>query len=84
MYVYKNSKTKSSHPKSAESEVTQTKLKSIFDNSPLMIFILDKDGFIKEVNSRGAKELGYEINELVNQHVTFVFHKEDWLTVKNK
>lgn len=80
----KNSKTKSSHPKSAESEVTQTKLKSIFDNSPLMIFILDKDGFIKEVNSRGAKELGYEINELVNQHVTFVFHKEDWLTVKKQ
>jgi PAS domain S-box-containing protein len=60
------------------------KLRTIFQNNPLMIFIVDKKGIIKEVNSHGAKELGYEITELLNQSVIKVFLKEDWVTVKNQ
>lgn len=60
------------------------KLKTIFQNNPLMIFILDKQGIIKEVNSLGAKELGYKINELIKQPVTKVFLPEDWKTVKDQ
>jgi PAS domain S-box-containing protein len=60
------------------------KLKSIFDNNPLMIFILDEKGIIKEVNSLGAKELGYEHHQLLGQPVTKVFLKEDWTSVRNQ
>jgi len=80
----KNTKTRRT-PKTADDlKVIQAKLKSIFDNNPLMIFILDKNGIIKEVNSLGAKELGYELRELIDQPVTKVFYKEDWQTVKNQ
>ncbi|MBE0570713.1 MAG: PAS domain S-box protein [Ignavibacteriaceae bacterium] len=63
---------------------TRLKLKSIFDNNPLMIFILDRNGIIKEVNTLGAKELGYKVNELLNQSVEKVFLEDDWKTVKNQ
>lgn len=49
-----------------------------------MIFIVDKKGIIKEVNSLGAKELGYEINELLNQPVAKVFLPEDLKTVNDQ
>ena len=54
------------------------KLRTIFENNPFMIFILDENGIIKEVNHSGAKELGYKVNELHNKPVTKVFLKEDW------
>jgi len=60
------------------------KLQIIFQNNPLMIFIVDGKGIIKEVNQLGAKELGYEINELLYQPVTKVFLKRDWITVKKQ
>jgi len=60
------------------------KLSTIFQNNPLMIFIVDKEGIIKEVNSLGAKELGYKIDELTKQPVTNVFLPEDWKTVKDQ
>ena len=63
---------------------TNKKLRTIFQNNPLMIFIVDKKGIITEVNSLGAKELGYEINELLNQPVTKVFLKQDWRIIKNQ
>jgi len=63
---------------------TNKKLRTIFQNNPLMIFIVDKKGIIKEVNSLGAKELGYEIKELTKQPVTKVFLPEDWKTVRDQ
>ena len=67
-----------------EVQKVNKKLKTIFENNPLMIFILDEKGIIKEVNDSGAKELGYKISELQNKHVTKVFQKENWDTVKNQ
>jgi PAS domain S-box-containing protein len=67
-----------------ELKSTRLKLKSIFDNNPLMIFILDKNGIIKEVNTLGAKELGYKVNELLEQPVTKVFLEEDWKKVNGQ
>ncbi|MCW8822676.1 MAG: PAS domain S-box protein, partial [Ignavibacteriaceae bacterium] len=67
-----------------EIKQTNQKLKTIFQNNPLLIFIVDKDGIIKEVNSLGAKELGYQINELLNQPVTKVFLPEDWKIVNDQ
>ena len=68
----------------AELKSVRSKLKSIFENHPLMIFILDKNGLIKEVNPLGAKELGYKVNELLNQPVTKVFLEKDWKTVNEQ
>jgi PAS domain S-box-containing protein len=67
-----------------ELERNSKRLKTIFQNNPLMIFIVDREGIIKEVNSLGAKELGYKITELLNQPVTKVFLEDDWATVKNQ
>lgn len=67
-----------------EIKQTNKKLRIIFQNNPLMIFIVDKKGIIKEVNSLGANELGYQINELLNQPVTKVFLQEDWKTVNDQ
>ncbi|MCU0332151.1 MAG: PAS domain S-box protein [Ignavibacteriaceae bacterium] len=53
------------------------KLKSLFDNNPLMIFIIDRKGIIKEVNLLGAGELGYKVEELLGKSVNKVFLKED-------
>ena len=64
-----------------EIQKANKKLKAIFENNPLMIFILDEKGIIKEVNNCGAKELGYEVNELNNKPVIKVFLEEDWDTV---
>jgi len=63
---------------------TNKKFKTIFNNNPLMIFILNENGIINEVNASGAKELGYTVKNLLNQPVTKVFLKEDWNAVKRR
>jgi PAS domain S-box-containing protein len=73
----KNVRSNSEKNISDELQVTRQKLISLFDNNPLMIFILDKRGIIKEVNLLGAKELGYKVNELIGKSVNKVFLKED-------
>jgi len=74
---------KKNHSTKVSNNITK-KFKAIFDNNPLMIFILDKEGIIREVNKSGAKELGFTIKDLVNKSVTKVFLKEDWETVLNQ
>ena len=55
----------------------RTKFKSLYENNPLMNFIVDRRGKILQVNRNGAKELAYKINEIVGQSVTKVFLKDD-------
>lgn len=80
----KNDNVSRSLKSNNELTLLRKKLKSIFDNNPLMMFIIDKNGIIKEVNTPGAKELGYKTDELLNQPITKVFHKEDWETVQSQ
>lgn len=77
-------KTKKKDLQLLEIQRTNKKLKTIFNNNPLMIFIIDKDGIIRELNNCGAKELGYKERELINQPVTKVFLRNDWITVKKQ
>lgn len=77
-------KTKKKDLQILEVQRTNKKLKTIFKNNPLMIFIVDKDGIIRELNKCGAKELGYRESELINQPVTKVFLQKDWITVKKQ
>jgi len=62
----------------------QTKFKSLYENYPLMNFIIDRRGKILQVNRSGAKELGYKVNELVGKSVTKVFLKNDREKVKER
>jgi len=73
------SKMESTFQKNTDNElkIIRQKLKSLFDNNPLMIFIINRRGLIKEVNLLGAKELGYKVEELLGQSVNKVFLKED-------
>lgn len=77
-------KTKKKDLQILEVQRTNKKLKTIFKNNPLMIFIVDKDGIIRELNKCGAKELGYKESELINQPVTKVFLRNDWNKVKKQ
>ena len=55
----------------------RTKFESLYENNPLMNFIVDRSGNILQVNRNGAKELGYNISEMVGQSVTKIFRKDD-------
>ena len=55
----------------------QTKFKSLYENNPLMNFIVDRSRKILQVNRNAAKELGYKIKEIVGRSVTKVFRKDD-------
>jgi len=66
------------------SEDDQTKFKSLYENNPLMNFIVDRRGKILQVNRTGARKLDYKVNELVGQSVTKVFLKEDRKKVEER
>jgi len=60
-----------------------TKFHKIFEFSLLMIFVVDENGFIKDVNKSGANYLGYEVDELLNISITRNFSKADSRIVTN-
>ncbi len=50
---------------------------TLFDENPMMLFIVDKEGLICSVNQFGAAELGYAKEELVGQPILNIFYVED-------
>ncbi|KAB2878224.1 PAS domain S-box protein [bacterium] len=52
-----------------------------FEYNPLMCFIVNADGIVRDVNTLGAEELGYTKVELIGRSVLDVFHPEDKKTV---
>lgn len=66
----------------SESSIFQKKYNHLFENNPFMLFNVDEDGIIKEVNEFGANELGYTRNELLNTSVLNIFFEEDLPIVK--
>jgi PAS domain S-box-containing protein len=57
--------------------------KEVFEHNPVMYFIVDPDGTVLSVNTFGAAQLGYAVNELIGQSVLTVFLEEDRESVKN-
>jgi len=51
--------------------------KAVFENNPVMYFMVDADGTILSVNPFGAEQLGYRVDELVGRSVTIVFYEPD-------
>ena len=56
--------------------------KAVFENNPIMYFMVDETGTILSVNPFGAEQLGYTVDELVGRPVTMVFYEPDRGTVQ--
>lgn len=51
--------------------------RSLFEQVPLMCFVVDAQGTVLRVNRQGAEELGYRPEELLGRSVLGVFRPED-------
>ena len=51
--------------------------KAVFENNPVMYFMVDATGTILSVNPFGAEQLGYRADELIGRPMDIVFHAAD-------
>ena len=51
--------------------------KAVFENNPVMYFMVDATGTIISVNPFGAEQLGYRVDELIGRPVGILFHEAD-------
>jgi PAS domain S-box-containing protein len=51
--------------------------REVFEHNPVMYFMVDADGTVLNVNSFGAAQLGYAVDELVGKSVLNVFLEQD-------
>ncbi len=58
-------------------ESSENRFKVLYDNNPLMIFIIDSDGLISGVNKSVQTELQFNRNELTGNHISKIYHPED-------
>jgi PAS domain S-box-containing protein len=56
--------------------------RQVFEHNPVMYFMIDPDGTVLSVNTFGAAQLGYAVNELIGQSVLNVFFEEDRAAVQ--
>ncbi len=67
------------HFKQAETslKISEQRFRKLFDENPAMLFTVDEIGTLISVNQFGIAQLGYTIEQLVEQPVTNMFHEED-------
>jgi len=63
---------------------SEARYRALYDDNPSMYFTVDRAGTILSVNSFGAAQLGYPVEELVGQPVTSVFIPEVRQTVQRQ
>jgi len=68
--------TERKHAEAALRE-SEEQWKAVFENNPVMYFMVDATGTIISVNTFGAEQLGYTVDELVGRPVTIVFYEPD-------
>lgn len=56
---------------------SENRFKILYDNNPLMIFIIDSDGLITSVNKSVQTELQYVSDELIGNHISKIYHSDD-------
>ncbi len=56
---------------------SERRFRNLFQDNPLMIFALQKDGQVLAVNKSAIEQLGYTHQELVGSSVLEVFHPDD-------
>ena len=56
---------------------SEAQWRAVFDNNPIMYFMVDASGTILHVNKLGAEQLGYAVEELVGDSVLKIFYETD-------
>lgn len=56
---------------------SENRFKILYDNNPLMTFIIDSDGIISSANKSVYTELQYVSDELIGYHISKIYHPED-------
>ena len=62
--------------------LSEEQWRDVFENNPIMYFMVDAAGKIMAVNPFGAEQLGYRVDELLGQPVLSVFYGADREAVK--
>jgi PAS domain S-box-containing protein len=62
--------------------LSEEQWRDVFENNPIMYFMVDAAGKIMAVNPFGAEQLGYRVDELQGQPVLKVFYGADREAVK--
>ena len=63
---------------------SENRYRALYEDNPSMYFTMDEKGTVLSVNSFGAEQLGYTVEELVGQPVLDVFHPEDREAVRDQ
>ncbi|MFO1435754.1 MAG: EAL domain-containing protein [Gammaproteobacteria bacterium] len=58
-------------------QASEERFRALYYDNPSMFFTIDPDGTVVSVNSYGAEQLGYSMDELVGNSVLGVFFDED-------
>jgi PAS domain S-box-containing protein len=51
--------------------------RAVFENNPIMSFVVDAAGTVVSVNPSGAEQLGYTVDELIGRSMRHLFHEAD-------
>jgi PAS domain S-box-containing protein len=62
--------------------LSEEQWRDVFENNPIMYFMVDAAGKVMAVNPFGAEQLGYRVDELLGQPVLKVFYGADREAVK--
>jgi PAS domain S-box-containing protein len=63
--------------------LSEEQWRDVFENNPIMYFMVDAAGKIMAVNPFGAEQLGYKVDELLGQPVLKAFYGADREAVQN-
>lgn len=55
----------------------EERFRVFYEDNPSMYFVVDDTGRIRSSNRYGAEHLGYRPEELVDRHVSILFHEQD-------
>jgi PAS domain S-box-containing protein len=58
--------------------------RAVFENNPIMLFVVDAARTVVSVNPSGAEQLGYTVDELIGRSVLDVFHPADREAVQHQ
>jgi PAS domain S-box-containing protein len=58
--------------------------RAVFENNPIMFFVVDAAGTVVSVNPSGAEQLGYTVDELIGRSVLDVFYQADREAVQHQ
>lgn len=56
---------------------SEEKFRILFENNPFMVFLVNHDGIILNVNQNGSKELRYSKGELIGRQIFEIYLEED-------